>query len=170
MMYNFVESCLRDAIVAIRNDIHTGNYEFKQLTEFWQSDITKAHFYERLSQGTNHAEFIVDVTNFTKLPVRWSQPEKRLPFSGNLDQSLVLRLSKDLKCNWKPPKGTLGGAYLTVIKTNRNDLAHGAETFEDVGTAVDVKMMINELDRIRKFLLSFVDCLERYRVQKKFLR
>ncbi|MCW8308663.1 MAE_28990/MAE_18760 family HEPN-like nuclease [Acidiphilium sp. PA] len=170
MIYNFVENCLRSSIVAIRQDIHAGNYKFDEITDFWQRDFMRANFNEKLSNGTNHAEFIVDFLKATKDQVDWSNPSIKLPFSGNLDQKAIMRLSNEIKCNWTPPRETLGGQYLDIVKKNRNDLSHGVETFKDVGMSVDISKLIVELDRIRKFLLSLTNRLDIYRTRKEYIR
>lgn len=170
MIYNCIEFSVKLSIVNIRKDIHSGQHKFSDLRNFWQEDVIRANFLNRIQQGTKHAELTIDMLQTTRSIVNWEVADRDFPFSGNIDQSQLIRLAKRLEYDWKIPDGTLGGSDLNMIRKNRNDLAHGAETFQDIGSNSNTGTMIEQLDRVRRFISSFLKMMERYRFRKMYLR
>ena len=170
MIYNCVEFGLSASISGIRETIHNGDYHFQDVEEYWQNDLLRVNFSERLRQGTNHAQFVVDMSGATKGKAKWKHIARDLPFSGNIDQAQLLRMRDQLGYAWKIPKHTLGGADLNLIRKHRNDLAHGEETFLNVGSSSDTMTLIEQLERIGRFFSSFLRMLERYQESRSFLR
>jgi hypothetical protein len=79
-------------------------------------------------------------------------------------------MREQLECAWKIPKHTLGGSDLNLVRKRRNDLAHGEETFLNIGSSSDTLTLIAQLERIKKFFSSFLRMLERYQERHLFLR
>lgn len=170
MMYNCVEFALTKAVSEIREEIQAGAYVFTELKEFWQNDFIQANFADRLRQGTNHADFTAELLKATKSVVQWKISSRNLPFSGNLDHIQIFKMRDQLGCKWQSPKGTIGGADLSIVRRRRNDLAHGEESFLNVGSGSNTAILIDQLDRIRNFVSSFLRMLERYQKRRDYLR
>jgi len=111
-----------------------------------------------------------DIVLLVNSNLDWGGSEYELTFAGNIDHNKLFRLARALGSKWRAPKGTLGGTELEVVRQKRNDLAHGQDTFLNVGNNSDINTMIEQFDRIRKFIVSFLKMLERYGVNKQYLR
>lgn len=64
--------------------------------------------------------------------------------------------------------GLTGGDDLTVIREQRNALAHGFETFESVGSQFDTSDLGGKLGRVRLFVDSLLEALQAYRDRRGF--
>src|SRR5262249_5783173 len=92
-----------------------------------------------------------------------------LPFSGNINHDRLIDLARRMgDKRWKPPKSSLGGSDLELVRQARNDLAHGDETFENVGSHYSIGDISDKLTRIRIFMCSYIQMLERYRAQSRY--
>lgn len=170
MIYNCVEFGAREALVGLRQEILAGSSAFTALKDYWQEEIARAHFRDRLTQGTNHDIFIRDVARFAPGIIDWRSDMHRLPFPGNVDNEELLRFVTRIESGWRPPRSCLGGSDLVLIRQMRNTLAHGAETFEAVGSQFSTQDIIEKFRRVRTFMVSLIKALERYRVGRHYRR
>jgi hypothetical protein len=170
MIYNSVEYAAREALGELRGDITSRALEFERIRFHWRQEIIKAHFYDRLRQGTNHMEFLNDVTAFIPGRLDWNNTAHELPFSGNIDHEELFRFIGRIGYRWKPPKVSLGGADLQLVRKMRNDLAHGLESFEAVGAQFTTDEIAGKFSRIREFMLSFLRMMERYKTRQLYLQ
>ena len=170
MMYNCVEYGARDALVALRQDILASGHGYAALRDYWQEEITRAHFFDRLVQGTNHAHLVRDLARFAPGVVDWKADLQRLPFAGNVDNEELLRLIRRIESQWRPPRSSLGGSDLVLIRQMRNELAHGAETFEAIGSQFSTQDVIEKFGRVRTFMISLIKGLEQYRHKQLYAR
>jgi hypothetical protein len=169
MMYNCIEYALAQSIDLLRRDIAANASSFAVLKPYWREEIVKAHFSERLIQGVNHATLMRDFSAFAPGPTQWPDAYDRMPFSGNVDQVRIHRFLGNIGQRWTPPRTTLGGTDLDLIRRMRNDLAHGKESFENVGAAYQTKDLLEKYDRATRFMRSLLRALERYRAGQRYL-
>lgn len=170
MMYNCVEFAVRETTAGIRREIVLQRCDFHGLRDYWKHEIARVHFQERLNQGTNHADFLESVVAFMPGSVDWKDQVNRVPFPGNVDHERLLAFTKRIGHRWRPPASSLGGVDLYLIRQKRNDLAHGNETFEEVGSNYRTQDIIEKFDRVRTFMISYIRSVERYRRTQKFRR
>ncbi|RWK49761.1 hypothetical protein [Mesorhizobium sp.] len=170
MMYNCIEFGSREALVGLRQEILAGGGGFMALKDYWQEEIARAHFRDRLTQGANHDSLIRDVARFAPGVVDWKSNLRRLPFSGNVDNEELLRFVARIESRWRPPRSCLGGSDLVLIRQMRNTLAHGAETFETVGSQFSTQDITEKFRRTRIFMVSLIKGLERYKTRQHYRR
>lgn len=170
MIYNCIEFGAREALVGLRQEILAGGGGFAVLKDYWQEEIARAHFRDRLIQGANHESLIRDVARFAPGVVDWRSDLHRLPFPGNVDNEELLRFVARIGSQWRPPRSCLGGSDLTLIRQMRNTLAHGAETFETVGSQFSTQDIAEKFRRARTFMVSLIKGLERYKTRQHYRR
>ncbi|TIN90660.1 MAG: hypothetical protein E5Y06_31550 [Mesorhizobium sp.] len=170
MIYNAVEDAVRHAFAAIRRDIEASHCSYVVLAAFWQEEIVRAHFERKLAQGSSHDTVLREFARFVPGTVSWKDRSARLPFVGNVDNRRILKAVERMELQWRPPLGTLGGDDLSVIRQQRNALAHGFDSFEAVGTQFDTVDLGAKLDRTRTFVDSLLEALQRYRETRGFER
>jgi len=71
-------------------------------------------------------------------------------FSGNVDGRIIQKVAT--KYGFRGPNKK-SGQLLQMVKTNRNDLAHGNKSFADVGR----DFTVDRLDEIRNEVLAFLE-------------
>ncbi len=170
MIYNSVEFATREALIELRSDIVLSGETFDKIVSHWRHEILKAHFFDRLRQGTNFAEFLKDLAAFFPGKLDWNSNDKELPFSGNIDHEELFRFVRRIGYSWRPPRVSLGGTDLQLVRKMRNDLAHGLESFEAVGAQFTTDDIMHKFDRIRKFMLSFLKMMSRYQTRRLYLQ
>lgn len=171
MLYNALESAMRSVMKSIRERIEAERIAFSDAADYWRLDTVQAAFLEKMQSGTNHGMLLTDLIPLTGSSLSWDDPKRdRLPFSGNFGQASAVKLKESLPLVWAAPANTLGGIDLDNIRERRNALAHGLETFSEAGDKVTAQDLLDMLDRVRKFMLSYITALEQYRDTQGYLR
>ena len=108
----------------------------------------------------NHTNLMDEFVQFVPGRITWLNKDEAVPFAGNIDHEKLIKFARDIgNRRWQPPRNTLGGSDLLTIKTARNELAHGEETFENVGGNYSVADIVDKLERIRTFTLQILSNL-----------
>jgi hypothetical protein len=169
MIYNCVEFATRETIINIRKSMQSDASMFQDLTSYWKQEIVHAHFKKKLQDGVNHTVLLSEFVQFVPGKVNWLAMHEAVPFSGNIDHEKLIKFARDIgDRRWRPPKDTLGGSDLLTVKTARNDLAHGEETFEAIGGNYSVADIAVKLDRVRSFMCSYIRMMERYETRRGY--
>ncbi|MBY5741784.1 HEPN domain-containing protein [Rhizobium leguminosarum] len=163
MMYNAIESAMREVFNSMRSAIEAEQLQPHSVSEFWRLDILQSKFLRKMQDGFSHGTVLTNIVPVVSDTLQWTEAERgRLPFSGNFGQDHVFRFKDVLGIVWSAPPGTLGGADLENIRKRRNALAHGLETFEEAGASVTAKELLDTLDRVNRFMASYISALETY--------
>lgn len=171
MIYNAVEAAMRGTLAGLRTHIQSEGVSYERATDFWRLDFIQTRFLERMQSGTNHGNVLVEMVPATTAPLTWPADKLgRLPFSGNFGQAAATSLRTDLGLAWRPPSGLGGGIDLDTIRTRRNELAHGLEPYDVVGSLTTSDDLFALNARTRNFMVSFVEAIERYQIAQGYLR
>jgi hypothetical protein len=142
LLYNLVESTVKNAIEAIFDDLQANRIVFdacrKELRRIMLLNLKKRDIDKLLPLVTNLANDLARVT--------FSKDEL---FSGNVDARLIRKTA--LKYGFLEPSKRSGN--LLTVKDNRNDLSHGNKTFGEVGREYD----FTRLDSIRKEVTEYLE-------------
>ncbi|WP_438346836.1 MAE_28990/MAE_18760 family HEPN-like nuclease [Methylorubrum populi] len=127
VLYNLVEASARAAVEAIHDRITTEQVPFELLSETIRIEVIR-RFKAKADPDVHHA--LVDLPSaFVAVAL-----DQSIELSGNVDARSVRVLGESYGFSCATNKlRTRDGADLLTIKTNRNDLAHGRKTFEEVG-------------------------------------
>jgi hypothetical protein len=169
MMYNCIEFGVRSLTIDLRNDIAGCGRQFCDLRSYWREEITRANFHHQLTQGTNHIALLQSVSQFMPGRIDWGVEQSKIPFAGNVDNKRLIEFVKRIDHRWRPPRSTLGGVDLDLIRRRRNELAYGEETFEAIGSNYQTDDLIPMFQRSRAFMVSLIRSIQRYRTQQGYL-
>jgi hypothetical protein len=146
--------------------------QFENLHRYWQIELIKHRFGQKLSAGMPFDAFVEDIRGALPIRPKWLSNETsigKLPFAGNINhERLIVFATRDLNVSWRPPAASRGGEDLELIRRARNDLAHGDDTFENIGGQYVVDDIAEKLQRIRLFMCSYLRMLERYRAGGRY--
>ena len=152
LLYNLVESTVKNAIEAIFDDLQANRIVFdacrKELRRIMLLNLKKRDIDKLLPLVTNLANDLARVT--------FSKDEL---FSGNVDARLIRKTA--LKYGFLEPSKRSGN--LLTVKDNRNDLSHGNKTFGEVGREYD----FTRLDSIRKEVTEYLEELKKTKRYKR---
>ena len=151
LLYNVIESTIRNAIIAIYDNIKNEGITFDELSDNLKK-LWARYETERFKEGNFRMdtirEFVLDFANkiATKEIVVFSG--EWMDFSGNLDANEIRGLAEKIGFSKSPD-----GRNLVKIKDKRNRLAHGEHTFYDVGKGFTIR----EIDELKVEVFEYLD-------------
>ncbi|WP_027584224.1 MAE_28990/MAE_18760 family HEPN-like nuclease [Bradyrhizobium sp. Ai1a-2] len=127
VLYNLIEASTRGAIEAIHDQITTNEAPFTLLSTSLRKEVVRL-FKKAADPSTNHT-----VDDFPSAFVAIALAQG-MELSGNVDARVIRKIGATygFSHTTRSPL-TRDGNDLLTIKTNRNDLAHGRKTFEEIG-------------------------------------
>lgn len=153
ILYNLVEASTRGAIEAIHDKITSSEAPFPLLTVSLRTEVVRL-FKKEADPSTNHtmddfpsAFVAIALAHGTKL-------------SGNVDAKAIREIGECYGFSHRTETQlTRDGSDLVIIKRNRNDLAHGRKTFEEIGrdhTATELLLLARRSMRYMDGILNNV--------------
>ena len=142
LLYNLVESTVKNAIEAIFDEFKSRGVSFDDCTDEVRRIVLanlKRHNVEDILPSLSSISIDVVVATFRKEEL----------FGGNVDARRIRDVAKGY--GFRHPKGK--SDELLTVKTNRNDLAHGTKSFADVGRDYDVVRLV----QIKNEVVAFLD-------------
>jgi hypothetical protein len=139
LLYNLVEASMRSAIQEIHDRIAVDSVPFEALTPSLKREAMRRF---KLAADPEQHHGTTDLPSaFVAIAL-----EGGVDMAGNVDARHIRALSKVYGFSLDVPDHTWGGSDLVIIKSARNDLAHGHVTFADLGRDYGI-------DRIREISL-----------------
>lgn len=146
LLYNLVESTLKNAIEAIFEEFKRRNVSYDHCSVEVRRLVLKnlkRHDVNKIVESLAAISTDVLVATF----------RKEESFGGNVDGRFIRQLAKAY--GFTSPKAK--SDELLTVKTHRNDLAHGAKSFAEVGRDFDVE----RLEQIRQEVVDFLEAVLR---------
>ena len=167
MLYNLMEATVRNAVEAIFDELTTQGVSFDAcrrevrrvvLNNLKQID-NKGHLdYHNVRDAVDlFTDLARDVVN------RTFQRERVV--SGNVDARKIKELAK--KYGFAEPAGN--SSRLLTVKTRRNSLAHGDQSFAEVGRNVTVPELDTIKTEVVAYLAMFITNITVYLTQQHYL-
>jgi len=158
MMYNMIESTIKEIIFAVYDNINAANLTYEEISlklqELWES-----HQFENLDKGNAKAEKYKQeahrmITSIIQNnTVRFNNNNIKL--SGNADFESVLTIMQKHGININT---SIIGKYsneLRIIKNTRNSLAHGGTSFIESGRDIS----FNDINKMCKHTEEYLEQL-----------
>ncbi|MFN6530465.1 MAE_28990/MAE_18760 family HEPN-like nuclease [Nostoc sp. ChiSLP03a] len=165
LLYNLVESTMRNAITTIFDEFKNKNISFDDATDKIKKIIIK-NFKENNSSDT-----LLQSINNISCDIISSSFDKEKLFSGNIDARKIRKTSEMYGFSCKTnSKKTKDGSDLLTVKTNRNDLAHGFKSFEEVGRDATADELLEIKKRVISYLKAILENIESYLSNKEYLK
>jgi len=167
LLYNLVEATMRNAIEAIFDELKTQGVSFDDVRE----EIKKIVINNLKDKDNKSTQYILETVQNISVDIISVTFNKNRLFSGNVD-ALKIRKTAEIYgfSSTTNNDKTRDGSDLLTVKTNRNDLAHGFKTFEEVGK----KATADDLLKIKKGVISYLreilENIETYISNKEYLQ
>ncbi|MEH0832341.1 MAE_28990/MAE_18760 family HEPN-like nuclease [Pectobacterium cacticida] len=160
LLYNLIESTMREAICFIHETIYDRNTQFDQLKKNLKYEILK-----RLKNDSVSVENIINSLTEKGIScgISYSTFNKNKLFSGNIDREEIKEKSQIYGFSTQSDYAhTKHGEKLATVKQHRNDLAHGNVSFAELGKNVSYQDLENVSLEVIAYLDSIANNIENY--------
>ena len=134
LLYNLVESSIRDGLRRIYEAIATDGITYdrlrKELREVWVHNMVVPDPSRTVEKSTQRVMELIEKIVADELI---TFDIKFISITGSLDAAKVRALAERHGFSHKTTKVTQGGAVLVDVKRERNNLAHGHKSFVECG-------------------------------------
>jgi hypothetical protein len=171
MLYNLVESSIRDSMSVLYETMNTRNRELSYFGDFVRKLWIQQRFRDLdplSSNQTSYRGLIESMVSeaLTSAPV--SLDPDKLPISGNLDARKIRELFGEHNIPSRAHYRSFQGAELKTIKDRRNSLAHGTESFANCGQQYTVQTIKDIKRQSVIYLRSSLKNVKRYIEREQF--
>ncbi|MBE9252032.1 hypothetical protein IQ226_23635 [Dolichospermum sp. LEGE 00240] len=166
LLYNLVESTMRNAIQSIFDEMSKKGVSFDQLKIEIKRIILQNVKKNVQECGVN--DFVEQIENIVKDIIQ-SGFNRDDFFSGNVDAKEIKNIAKKYGFSSKTDVATRDGIDLLSIKKNRNDLAHGVMSFKEVGQNTSAENLVEISERVIKYLRQILENIDEYLVKQEYL-
>lgn len=168
ILYNLIESTVRNSIIEIYTKVENDEITFDELSDNLQKIWIKQTTDKLKENNFNHEtlrEYILVLANniLEKETVKLSKD--KMDFLGNLDAEKIRILADKIGFD-----KVVNGRNLVKIKNKRNRLAHGEQTFYDVGKDFSVGELTDFKDETFVYLDEIIDNIERFISEKNYTK
>jgi hypothetical protein len=167
LLYNLIESTMTNAIEAIFDELKRNNVCFDDLRDELKKIIID-NIKDKDNKSTDN--LLADIQDISVDIISASFNKNRL-FSGNVDAKKIKDIASKygFSCTTNKRK-TRDGIDLLKVKTNRNDLAHGFKSFQDVGKIYFEDDLLEIEKRVTSYLREILRNIESYLSNQEYLK
>ncbi|WP_009634528.1 MAE_28990/MAE_18760 family HEPN-like nuclease [Synechocystis sp. PCC 7509] len=164
LLYNLVESTMRNAIEVIFDELRSQKISFDEV----RADIKKIVLKNFKKCSTD--KILENITKISLDIIAVSFDKEKL-FSGNIDGKLIKEIAKEFGFSCKTDfRKTGDGKDLLTVKTNRNDLAHGIKSFAEVGRDKSADELLKIKSNVVKYLRGILLNIQEYLSNQEYLK
>jgi hypothetical protein len=165
LLYNLIESTMRNTIETIFDDIKSQNASFDDMR-----DEIKKIIIQNFKNNKSTDNLLNDIQNISLDIISVSFDKEKL-FSGNIDARKIKQTAEIYGFSYKTNAiKTQDGNDLLKIKTNRNDLAHGFKSFEEIGREASADELLRIKKRVISYLREILQNIETYISKQEYLK
>lgn len=170
--YNAIERSYRNLFDQIRKDIAAHSPAYFEVDKYWRLDFVAGNLEAKLRDFAKPDRVIDDVDQLFSADggsIPWLHGNHKRRPNGNVDDKIIKSLIDDLGMKFKAPKSCRDGVELGLVKEKRNSLAHGEETFSQVGSVCTHEDLKRQLTRCKTYVASVLSAFSRYQKSQRYL-
>ena len=166
LLYNLIESTLRESITYIHEVLKGEEIHFNQLRPEFRKEILNRAKSDKIGIDNLFKSTALDIS--TQLLAATFRA--KIIFSGNIDHQEVRKQAKIYGFSTDTIfQETKHGESLELIKNKRNDLAHGNSSFSEIGKNYTVEQMNEFSQEVINYLDSITTHISNALIQKDYL-
>jgi len=163
LLYNLVESTMRNAIVAIFDELKNQAISFEQLKPEIKIIVLKN------LQNRSPKKIHLQINQISTDIIIATFDRKKL-FSGNVDARLIKEIAEKYGFSYQTDFAkTKDGQNLVDIKDKRNDLAHGDKSFKEVGQGKTIEDLLKIKEEVIEYLRQILENIKTYLDNQEYL-
>jgi hypothetical protein len=163
LLYNLIESTMKNAIEAIFDELQNQGVSFDDIRPELKKIIL-------VNLKRRNPDKILDEIQDISLDIVQIGFNREELFAGNIDSKLIRETAK--KYGFYSPtddKKITNGEDLYLVKKNRNDLAHGSKSFTEVGKEKGADELIKIKNQVVEYLEGILKKVETYIDKQEYL-
>mgnify|MGYP001211919790 CR=1 FL=1 len=168
ILYNLIESTVRNSIIEIYTKVEDNQLSFDKLSDnlqkIWIRQTTDKLKENNFKHETLRAYILVLAKDILQKETIKLAKDK-MDFSGNLDAGEIRKLADKIGF-----KKAVNGRNLVEIKNKRNRLAHGEQTFYDVGKDFSVGEINTFKNETFAYLSEIICNIEEFINNEKYIK
>lgn len=166
LLYNLIECSMTNAIDSIHEHIKKEKTSFHDLTQKMQK-IALKNFRNALNKEDN-----ILSQDSIEHAIVWLGYDGEKIFSGNIDARKVreMAVKYGFVISEEAIERSKGGSSLMMIKSKRNELAHGKISFQECGQESSIDELYDIYERAIAFVDGILDAVEHYLHEKLYLK
>ena len=165
LLYNLIESTIRNAIEAIFDDLANKKISFDNLREEFKKIVVQNF------KNNKSSDNLLNAINNISLDIISASFDKGKLFSGNIDARKIKDTAATYGFSYETTaRKTQNGNDLLKIKTNRNDLAHGFKSFKEVGKDATAEELLQIKKKVICYLREILQNIEDYISKQEYLK
>jgi MAE_28990/MAE_18760-like HEPN len=163
LLYNLVESSMRNAIEAIFDELKSKKIPFDSI----RLEIKRVVLQNFKSRSPDDVHTRIKDISIDIITAGFKSREL---FSGNIDQGEIAKTARKygFSCDTDYSK-TKHGKNLADIMRNRNDLAHGNKSFSEVGKDTSIVDLLKIKEEVIEYVRQILNNIERYLAAQEYL-
>jgi hypothetical protein len=162
LLYNLIESTMRNAIQSIFDEINTQGVSFDKL----RIELKRIILQNVRKRDVDKVLEEITIISLDMIKYGFSRDDL---FSGNVDAREIKEIAKKYGFSSNTDRDTRDGIDLVSIKKNRNDLAHGFMSFKEVGKNTSAENLVEISERVIKYLRQILGNIDEYLVKQQYL-
>ncbi|MEG4582281.1 MAE_28990/MAE_18760 family HEPN-like nuclease [Microcoleus sp. MON1_C5] len=163
LLYNLVESTMRNAIQAIFDELQGQRVSYDQIRPELKKIVLKnlkKRDPDKIFSSITAISIDIIIAGFDKEDL----------FSGNLDGRKIRTTATEYGFLHRTDSVKTGdGIDLLIIKSNRNDLAHGLKSFAEVGKDKTADELLEIKNKTVRYLRQILQNIEQYLSNQDYL-
>ncbi|MDV2963860.1 MAE_28990/MAE_18760 family HEPN-like nuclease [Shewanella algae] len=166
LLYNLIECSMTNAIDSIHSHIRKEKTSFHDLTLNMQK-IALKNFRNALTKEEH-----ILAQGSIEHAIVWLGYDGEKLFSGNIDARKVREMATKygFVMSEEAIQRSEGGRSLLMIKSKRNELAHGKVSFEECGQESSIDELYGMYEQAIAFVDGILDAIEHYLKERLYLK
>ncbi|NEP89582.1 MAG: hypothetical protein F6K18_23635 [Okeania sp. SIO2C2] len=159
LLYNLIESTMKDAIEAIFDELKNQGVSFDNIRPELQKIVLR-----NLKQK-NPDKVLQKIVDISRDIITVGFDKEKL-FSGNIDAKKIKEIAQEYGLS---AKTKIDSSDLLTVKDNRNDLAHGIRPFAEVGKKISADELMEIKNKVVEYLRQILENIETYLDNQEYL-
>lgn len=163
ILYNLVESTMRNAIEAIFNEIRSKKVSFDSV----RIEIKKIVIYNFKNRSPDNIHSKIKDISLDIITAGFNSREL---FSGNVDRKVITETARKYGFSFDTDYSkTKHGEHLYDIMQHRNDLAHGNKSFAEIGQKAGLEDLFKVKEEVIEYLQQILQNIQDYLDKQEYL-
>ena len=163
LLYNLIESTIKNAIEAIFDELQNQGVSFDRI----RPELKKIILVNLKRRNPDKILNEIEDRSLDIIKIGFNREEL---FSGNIDSKLIRETAKKYGFSSQTDyEKTTNGEDLYLVKNNRNDLAHGIKSFAEVGNQKRADELIEIKNKVVQYLKEILTNIQIYIDNQEYL-
>jgi hypothetical protein len=165
LLYNLSESSIRQSLIAVFDEISKKALKYNFVKDEIKKIWIESNYKNFKDKGSEEILNILSIIADDIIDITFE--DKKL--GGNVDGQKIRGIASKLGFSTKTHHSLKKGVNLHVVKTQRNNLAHGNISFAKCGREYSPEDLLKIKNQVMKYLRSILQNIKRYIEEEEFV-